>query len=107
MTPLVVGCIRSYLTNRKWEVGIVCVVSKEADVLSGAPQGSVLGLLLFIAMIKDLLDGLQLFGRVFSDLYFGPNLSLRIIVDVCDLHIITKRGCPAIYCAFASTHPFL
>ncbi len=44
----------SYLTNRKQVVNVKSAVSESADVVSGVPQGSILGPLLFIFFMNDL-----------------------------------------------------
>ena len=51
--------ITSYLTSRKQRTVIDGQLSDEADVLSGVPQGSILGPLLFLMYIDDMSDAID------------------------------------------------
>ena len=60
--------IKAFLTDRKQQVLLEGTHSNRADVLSGVPQGTVLGPLLFLAYINDLPDSLRSSdARLFAD----------------------------------------
>ena len=59
--------IGSFLTDRKQCVSINGAKSDWADVLSGIPQGSVLGPILFVIYINDLPDVLEGCVKIFAD----------------------------------------
>jgi hypothetical protein len=53
-----VNRFRSYLSNRKSQVHVSGIVSSPSEVLSGVPQESVMGLLLFNVFINDIFDAI-------------------------------------------------
>ena len=59
--------IKSFLTSRKMRVFINGSFSEWADVLSGVPQGSVLGPILFLIFINDLPDWISNSMKMFAD----------------------------------------
>ena len=59
--------ISEWLKDRKQKVGIRGVLSDWAEVLSGVPQGSVLGPLLFLIYINDLESGIDNWILKFAD----------------------------------------
>ena len=65
------GCIfnwvSNYLINRTQVVAVNGAESNVGSVLSGVPQGTVLGPLLFVIYINDMLDSISSEGLLFAD----------------------------------------
>ena len=59
--------IQSFLSDRTQAVVVEGVTSDSAPVLSGVPQGSVLGPCLFLYYINDIAEGLESSTRLFAD----------------------------------------
>jgi len=60
-------CIRTFLTRRTHQVVVNSGLSSWLEVLSGIPQGSILGPILFILFINDLPDVVRSKAHVFAD----------------------------------------
>ena len=85
--------IKEFLTGRTQTVKVNGTGSTLADVLSGIPQGSVLGPLLFVIYINDILDNIKANGLLFAD----DTRAYRTIVSKedaeelqCDLFTLDK-----------------
>ena len=59
--------ITDFLTGRSQRVRVENDFSNHAQVLSGIPQGSILGPILFTIFINDISDGIESVCRVFAD----------------------------------------
>ena len=70
---------RSYLTDRKQRV-VPCAESEYTYIRAGVPQGSILGLLLFLLFINDIVDEIGCHIRLFAD-----DTSLYITVENPDM----------------------
>ena len=63
----ILNWIEGFLSNRTQRVRIENVYSEYAHVLSGIPQGSILGPILFTIFINDITDNLESICRIFAD----------------------------------------
>ena len=59
--------IREFLVGRRQRVVLAGSCSRWADVLSGVPQGSVLGPVLFLCFINDMPNVVQSFIYLYAD----------------------------------------
>ena len=57
----ILSCIQNFLSNRKQRVSVHGSYSNWTNVISGVPQGSVLGPILFIIYVNDFPDSIKSF----------------------------------------------
>ena len=78
--------LEHFLTKRKMRVVVDGEASQDADVLSGVPQGTVLGPILFLVHINDLPESVLSSVRLFAD----DCLLYRVIRNFQD-HLILQQ----------------
>ena len=59
--------LKNYLGNQEQKVALSDQTSEWRKVMSGIPQGSVLGQILFLIYINDLPDGIDSLCKIFAD----------------------------------------
>ena len=64
---MVLEWIQDFLSVRRQRVVVNGKLSSWADILSGIPQGSVLGPILFVIFINDLPDVVSSTAKIFAD----------------------------------------
>ncbi|KAL5247652.1 hypothetical protein ACHWQZ_G019515 [Mnemiopsis leidyi] len=77
----VLDIIKDFLIGRTFRVSVQGEFSSIKDILSGIPQGSVLGPLLFILFINDLPDCLKSTVKIFAD-------DLKLIANLSDKSVV-------------------
>ena len=65
--PSIISWIKSFITGRQQYVQLEGIKSNKLQVISGIPQGSVIGPMLFILFINDLPSELQSSAYMFAD----------------------------------------
>ena len=85
LNPYLVQWVSSYLTNRSQKVVVDGTSSPTLPVLSGVPQGSVLGPLLFLIFINDVTT--QVSEDSFLSLFADDMALYRIIRSTADFSV--------------------
>jgi hypothetical protein len=67
--PVLLGWIRSFLAGRSLRVAVGGCCSESREVVSGVPQGSVLGPVLFLIYINHITNGVLCSFKAFADDY--------------------------------------
>ena len=73
--------ITSFLADRSQKVSIQGALSVSANIISGVPQGSVLGPILFVIYINDLSD---IFPKTVTSKYFADDAKLYTEINSAD-----------------------
>ena len=87
--------IREYLTGRTFQVRVNGCLSPDYEVLSGVPQGSVLGPLLFLVYVSDLAENMRCRVSMFADdtkIFCDPTIEHGgLVEDLAELESWTNH----------------
>ena len=84
ISGVILNWINAFLNGRTQRVVVNGIASRKEAVLSGVPQGSVLGPMLFVLYINDIPDTLVCHCMMFAD----DTKSFREITDVADMNML-------------------
>ncbi|VEN57253.1 unnamed protein product [Callosobruchus maculatus] len=93
--------IRAYLSDRSFQVRISGVLSNKYQAVSGVPQGSVLGPLLFIIYVSDLADNMSCRTSMYADdtkIFGDPSIQHGDLIE----DLVLETG---LKCCFVSMSP--
>ena len=94
ITGKILNWVRDFLSNRKQKVRVGDEYSKESNVTSGIPQGSILGPVLFTIFINDLPDDVNTSCKVFADdtkIYDDTSNHIKIQEDLYSMQKWTEK----------------
>ena len=91
---ILLNWLPNYLSNRSQNLVLQSATSSFKQVTAGVPQGSVLGLLLFLVYVNDISDSLLSLTRLFADdiSFYYPASSISDIEGIInhDLNLISS-----------------
>jgi hypothetical protein len=86
--PVIIAWIKAFLSNRRQRVRVNDLFSEWVKVLSGIPQGSILGPLLFIIYVNDLVDACDSSSELY--LYADDAKLYRCISHQSDQYLLQQ-----------------
>ncbi len=67
IAPIVISWVECFLSRRTFKVNVNGSLSQMAEAISGVPQGSVIGPILFVIYVNDLPDHLSADSLLYAD----------------------------------------
>ena len=101
LNPYIIRWIKSYLTDRKQFVVVDGSSSESLQVLSGVPQGSVLGPLLFVVYINDVVQQISNQSKINL---FADDIALYRIIRSPDDYIFLQSDVNAVSSCLTSKY---